>query len=119
MHKRVIAFFATSIFIGGTSVQAKQPYNEQARIENAKELIAQNQAFQLHAKEVHANLESTEKEAKVLKGKATDLELKLNQQQAHMSPAELRAAQAQLAGDLDQFKIHARDYADHVQRFHL
>ena len=39
MHKRVIAFFATSIFIGGTSVQAKQPYNEQARIENAKELI--------------------------------------------------------------------------------
>lgn len=98
---------------------AQSAYDPAARVKNAEELIASVHKYRDDSKKVIADVEKTILVAEKLKGQATDLEIRADESKLapKLSGAQLRAAQAQFAGDLKAFQAHAQDYANHMQQF--
>jgi hypothetical protein len=99
--------------------QSQAPYDPQARIENARNLIKANEAYQKQARKLHAELQETIKVAQTLQGNATKLQLDATggSLAPKLTGAQLKAAQAQFHTDLDRFKLHAQDYNNHLHQF--
>jgi hypothetical protein len=98
---------------------AQASYDPAARVKNAQELIDSANQYQSDSRQLHAQIEKTIQVAEKLKGQATDLEVRIDEGKLapHLTGAQLRAAQAQYAGDLKSFQTHAQDYASHLQQF--
>ncbi|HEY9792878.1 MAG TPA: hypothetical protein V6D22_20930 [Candidatus Obscuribacterales bacterium] len=103
------------------SVMAQTPYDEHARIQDAQKLLKENEQYIQQAKRLHEKLQATIQVAETLKGKATTLQLNAagGSLAPHLAGAQLKAAQAQFASDLEKFKLHAQDYQNHLQQFQV
>jgi chromosome segregation ATPase len=98
---------------------AQASYDPAARMKNARELIDSVNKYQSDSQRLHAQIEKTIQVAEKLKGQATDLEVRIDEGRLapHLTGGQLKAAQAQYAGDVKAFQTHAQDYANHLQQF--
>src|SRR5437879_5377473 len=72
--------------------RAQEPYSQAARIRNAQELLQSTAKYQASAAKLHEQMEATIKIADTLKGKATDLEIQINEGKLapHLHGAQLK-----------------------------
>lgn len=92
------------------------PYSTKARIQSAKEQIKANESFKLHANQFHTEAAANLEQSKRLEGAARSLELRLKTGSGKLDPARLKSALNQFNLDLEAFKVHARQYAAHMDK---
>jgi hypothetical protein len=105
-----------------SSISGNQPTQPpaqdlKARVKDAEQIIEQNHNFQLHAKQFHLGAQAQIDAAMRLTGRAQQLQKQAIPLHGKLDAVQLKGATSQFVADLNMFKLHAKDYADHLQAF--
>lgn len=117
MQKNVLTPLAITFIVGAATItvaQSQPVQDTQARIDSAKNIIAQNENFKLHARQFHLDADADVQRAHKLKGQAESLEKALRAGTGKMDGTKLKDALGKYNIDLSDFRKHTMLYNAHL-----